>query len=94
MSFLMYCSSDGNTKLFRRRCIQVRVNIGGFQHVRTTGDHLILRWEPPDSHENTDARTVTVPAHDSISIGTPHDIADDAGAENFEAFCEWIDEHR
>jgi hypothetical protein len=37
---------------------------------------------------------VTVPAHDSISIGTLHDIADDAGAEDFEAFCEWIDEHR
>ncbi|CCQ34961.1 hypothetical protein HTIA_p2859 (plasmid) [Halorhabdus tiamatea SARL4B] len=37
---------------------------------------------------------MTVPAHDSISIGTLHDIADDAGAADFEAFCEWIDEHR
>jgi hypothetical protein len=37
---------------------------------------------------------VTVPAHDSISIGTLYDIADDAGATDFEAFCEWIDEHR
>ena len=73
---------------------KVLVNVGGFQHVRTTGDHLILRWDPPEGHENTEIRTVTVPAHDSISIGTLHDIADDAGAENFEAFCEWIDENR
>jgi hypothetical protein len=34
---------------------------------------------------------VTVPAHDSIRIGTLRDIADDAGAEDFDAFCEWID---
>ena len=70
------------------------VNVGRFRHVRTAGDHLILRWGPPAGHKQTDARVVTVPAHDSISIGTLHDIADDAGAEDFEAFCEWIDEHR
>ena len=73
---------------------KVLVNVGGFRHVRTTGDHLILRWDPPESHENTDPRVVTVPAHDSISIGTLHDIAEDAGAKEFENFCEWIDEHR
>ena len=73
---------------------KVLVNVGGFRHVRTTGDHLILRWDPPENHENTDPRVVTVPAHDSISIGTLHDIADDAGATDFEAFCEWIDAHR
>jgi predicted RNA binding protein YcfA (HicA-like mRNA interferase family) len=72
---------------------KVLVNVGGFQHVRTAGDHLILRWEPPADHEETDTRVVSVPAHDSISIGTLHDIADDAGAEDFESFCEWIDEH-
>lgn len=69
------------------------VNVGGFQHVRTAGDHLILRWEPPADHEEADTRVVSVPAHDSISIGTLHDIADDAGAEDFESFCGWIDEH-
>jgi predicted RNA binding protein YcfA (HicA-like mRNA interferase family) len=73
---------------------KVLVNVGDFRHVRTTGDHLILRRDPPEHHEDTDPRVVTVPAHDSISIGTLHDIADDAGAEDFEAFCGWIDEHR
>jgi predicted RNA binding protein YcfA (HicA-like mRNA interferase family) len=73
---------------------KVLVNVGGFEHVRTTGDHLILRWEPPGDHESTPPRTVVVPVHDSISIGTLHDIADDAGAADFDAFCEWIDDHR
>jgi predicted RNA binding protein YcfA (HicA-like mRNA interferase family) len=72
----------------------VLVNVGGFRHVRTTGDHLILRWDPPKHHETTEPRIVTVPAHDSIGIGTLHDIAEDAGAHDFESFCEWIDEHR
>lgn len=72
----------------------VLVNAGGFRHVRTTGDHLILRWDPPESHQDTDARVVTVPAHESVSIGTLHDIADDAGATDFDSFCEWIDDHR
>jgi hypothetical protein len=35
-----------------------------------------------------------VPAHDSVSIGTLRDIADRAGAKDFEAFCEWIDANR
>jgi len=73
---------------------KVLVNVGGFRHVRTTGDHLILRWNPPDDHPDTEPRTVVVPAHDSISIGTLHDIAEDAGAAEFDAFCAWIDEHR
>jgi len=70
----MSCSSDGHERFSGEDVCKVLVNMGGFQHVRTTGDHLILRWEPPESHENTDARIVTVPAHDSISIGTLHDI--------------------
>lgn len=72
---------------------KVLVNVGDFRHVRTTGDHLILRWDPLEDHENSSPRTVTVPAHDSVSIGTLHDIATDAGANDFEAFCEWIAEH-
>jgi predicted RNA binding protein YcfA (HicA-like mRNA interferase family) len=72
---------------------KVLVNVGGFRHVRTTGDHLILRWDPPNSHD-TDPRIVSVPLHDSVSIGTLRDIADDAGAENFERFCAWIDQNR
>jgi predicted RNA binding protein YcfA (HicA-like mRNA interferase family) len=73
---------------------KVLVNIGGFQHVRTTGDHLILRWDPPESDKDIHTRMVTVPAHDSLSIESLRDIADDAGAEDFQSFCEWTDGHR
>lgn len=69
---------------------RVLVNKGNYRHVRTTGDHLILRWEPPANHD-TDARVVSVPLHDSVNIGTLRDIATDAGANDFEAFCQWID---
>lgn len=68
---------------------KVLVNVGGFDHVRTTGDHVILRWNPPDNHD-TDPRVVSVPLHDSVSIGTLHDIAMDAGANDFDEFCKWI----
>lgn len=72
---------------------KVLVNVGGFRHVRTTGDHLILRWDPP-AHHDTDPRIVSVPLHDSVSIGTLRDIADAAGATDFDAFCRWIDANR
>lgn len=72
---------------------KVLVTVGGFRHVRTTGDHLILRWDPPDSHA-TDPRIVSVPLHDSVSIGTLRDIADDTGAKDFDAWCRWIDRNR
>jgi len=73
---------------------RVLVNVGGFKHVRTTGDHLILRWDPPTDHDETDPRIVVVPLHESVSIGTLRDIADGAGAREFDEFCRWIDRNR
>lgn len=72
---------------------KVLVNAGNFAHVRTTGDHVILKWEPPARHDS-ETRTVAVPLHESVSIGTLHDIATDAGAKDFERFCRWIDRNR
>jgi predicted RNA binding protein YcfA (HicA-like mRNA interferase family) len=69
---------------------KVLVNAGGFEHVRTTGDHLILRWDPPSDHD-VDPRIVSVPLHDSVAVGTLRSIAEDAGANDFEAFCDWVD---
>lgn len=54
-----------------------------------TGSHVKLRYEHP-SNEN-DVQMVSFPMHDSINIGTLRNIADQSGAENFEAWCEWID---
>jgi len=72
---------------------RVLVNVGNFDHVRTSGSHVILERQSPDSHE-TPTRRVTVPLHDSLSIGTLRKIADQAGAKDLDAFCEWIDRHR
>lgn len=69
------------------------VNSGIYEWSRTNGDHAILRWEPPAGHDS-DARTVPVPLHDEIREGTLRDIAEQAGAKDFDEFCAWIDRNR
>jgi len=32
--------------------------------------------------------------HDEIAIGTLHSIVDQCGADDFHAWCRWIDGHR
>lgn len=73
--------------------VSVLVNVGGFDWVRTTGSHMILKWRPPEAHD-TDPRTVSVPRKDRIRIGTLQNIAEQAGADDFDAFCRWIDHNR
>jgi len=69
--------------------VTVLVNVGGFEWRRTTGDHAQLYYEHPTNED--DRRQVTVPLHDELRIGTLRGIADDAGAQNCEDFCAWID---
>ena len=73
-----------------KEVVKVMVNSGIYEWVRTTGDHAILRWKPPSDHDS-DARTVPVPLHDELSTGTLRDIAEQAGAKDFQAFCDWIE---
>lgn len=63
----------------------------GFRHDRTRGSHAVLKYTHPDTGER---RTVTVPLHDRIRIGTLQSIAEQCGADDFQAWCEWIDELR
>jgi predicted RNA binding protein YcfA (HicA-like mRNA interferase family) len=72
---------------------KVLVNKGNFAWVRTTGEHMILKWEPPEDHD-TEPRTVSVPRHDRVREGTLRDIAEQAGANDFDEFCRWIDRNR
>ncbi len=55
----------------------------GFNIVDRTGSHVKLRYEHPTNED--DVRVVAVPIHDSISVGTLSDIADQCGAEDFDA---------
>jgi len=71
--------------------VRVLVNVGGFEWRRTTGDHAQLYYEHPTN--DVDRRRVTVPLHDELRTGTLRDIAEDAGANDFQAFCDWIDRH-
>lgn len=55
------------------------------------GSHLKLRYKHSDTGEG---RNVTIPMGVEIKIGTLQDIARQCGANDFEAWCRWIDEHR
>lgn len=63
----------------------------GYRVTDRTGSHLKLRWESPHTDE---VRIVTVPivSEDEIPTGTLRSIADQCGADDFEAWCRWIDE--
>lgn len=63
----------------------------GFRHDRTRGSHAILKYTNPDNGEK---RTVTIPLHDRVAVGTLQRIARQSGAEDFQAWCAWIDELR
>lgn len=71
--------------------VKVLVNVDGFEWRRTNGDHAQLYYEHPTNED--DRRQVTVLLHDELRPGTVRDIADGAGANDFDAFCEWIDRH-
>ncbi|CCQ34847.1 hypothetical protein (UPF0395) [Halorhabdus tiamatea SARL4B] len=59
--------------------------------VDRTGSHLKPRYQHPNTGE---VRNVTVPMGGEIQTGTLRNIADQCGAQDFEAFCEWIDDHQ
>jgi len=60
----------------------------GFVPVGGKGSHTTLRYT---NSETGEVRTVTVPHDDPIPIGTLQSIAEQAGADDFHAFCRWID---
>ena len=62
----------------------------GYCHDRTRSEHTILKYTHPHTGEQ---RTVAVPRHDWLTPGTLRSIAESAGARDFDAFCEWVDEN-
>jgi len=69
--------------------VKVLVNAGGFEWRRTTGDHALLYYEHPTNED--DKRRVTVPLHEELKTGTLRSVAESAGANDFDAFCAWLD---
>ncbi|MFB6069020.1 MAG: type II toxin-antitoxin system HicA family toxin [Halobacterium sp.] len=63
----------------------------GFRRDRTSGDHVVLKYTHPETGQK---RTVTFPLHDRVRVGTLQSIADQCGADDFQEWCEWIDDHR
>jgi len=59
--------------------------------VDRTGSHLKLRYVHPETGET---RNVSVPMGHEIRGRTLRNIADQCGAEDFDAWCRWIDRNR
>jgi len=57
--------------------------------VDQTGSHVKLRYVHPETGER---RTVVVPLHGELATGTLRNVARQAGADDFQAFVEAIDE--
>ena len=53
------------------------------------GSHVKMRYVDPNTGEK---RTVIVPQHGEIPTGTLQDIAEQAGANDFQEFVDAIDE--
>lgn len=62
-----------------------------FRVVDRTGSHVKLRYDHPTNED--DVRVVTVPMHDRIHEDTLHSIAEQCGADDFQAWCAWIAEN-
>ena len=61
----------------------------GYQPVDRAGSHLKLRYVHP---ETGDVRTVTIPMGREISGDTLRNIATQCGANDFQRWCDWIDD--
>lgn len=62
----------------------------GVRPVDRTGSHLKLRYEHPETDEVRIVSVPMVPA-DEMPPGTIRSIADQCGADDFRAWCEWIE---
>ncbi|MFB6352917.1 MAG: type II toxin-antitoxin system HicA family toxin [Halobacteriales archaeon] len=66
--------------------------------LRTHGDEITGR---SGSHvqrrsvtDGSTVRNVTVPLYDQLGVSLLRTIANQCGANDFQAWCEWIDRHR
>lgn len=63
----------------------------GFVPVDRTGSHVKLRYEHPENED--DVRVVEVPmksGNRDLQVGTLQSIADQCGAHDYHAWCEWL----
>ena len=75
---------------FSGRDVSKVLSKANYERRSRTGSHVVFGKEV----DGEDNRRVTVPLQDRIPIGTLRSIARQAGANDFEAFCRWIDENR
>ena len=62
----------------------------GYEFVGRTGSHVRMR----DVTDDGEVRNVSIPMKRRIPEGTLRSIADQCGADDFRAWCRWMDRNR
>lgn len=78
------------TRDFSGRDIVKVLHAHGYKINSRTGSHVTLTT----TTDSGEFRRVTVPLHSRLKEGTLRKIAKQAGANDFDEFCRWIDRHR
>lgn len=78
------------TQDFSGRDVVKVLNAHGYRIESHTGSHVTLATMT----DGGEFRRVTVPLHSRLKIGTLRNIANQAGARDFDEFCRWIDQYR
>ena len=73
-----------------REVIAVLSDHGFVRQPSSGGSHEKFVYVDPNTGEK---RVVTVPLHDELAPGTLDSIAEQAGANDVQAFREWLDEN-
>lgn len=69
--------------------MELRAGRRAGSHRTFRGSHRTFRYENEDTGE---VRTVTVPLHGELKTGTLREIADQAGANDFDVFCRELEQ--
>lgn len=84
-----FAPADVSRRTYSGEQIAKALGKWNFKKVSQRGDHLKMRYVDP----NTGAkRTVIIPLHDELATGTLRDIADQAGANDFQKFLDAMDD--
>lgn len=78
------------TRNFSGRDVVKVLNAHGYRIESHTGSHVTLTTVT----DGGEFRRVTAPLHSRLKTGTLRNIAEQAGANDFDEFCRWIDKYR
>lgn len=81
------------TREFSGEGSEIDRSVPGTSDTAASGSHAIVEWTTPADH-GTESRRVTLSIHGRIGLGTLRNVAEQAGADEFDALCGWRERNR